>query len=335
MSPIFSKPNVLVTGGAGFLGSHLCDELIKKNKIICLDNFISGHEENIDHLMANHDFEFIRHDIVKPIDLEALPALERFKVKFQGVQEVWHLACPTPLKDFKAQSIETLQTNALGTINALEIARRYNAKFLFTSSSVVYGPRKGNNLFYQEEDAGIVEILSERACYDEGKRFAETACFTYQQKYKFPVKIARVFRTYGPRMPLNSGQMVPDFLVNAIDNEDLIIYGDKNLRTSLCYISDIIDGLIKMMSQEQGFLVLNLGSPQDLAEALVAEKAIALAESSSKIVFKDAPVFKTPLGLPNIQKAKEQLGWFPLIPLEQGLKRTYDYTLAQKGIIGI
>src|SRR3989338_3938944 len=174
--PLFTKPNVLVAGGAGFIGSHLCDELLKHNKVICIDNFVSGSERNIDHLLTNPDFEFIRHDITQPFDLESMPVLARFKIKFQGIQEVWHLACPTSPQDFEQQTLETLYASSVGTINMLDMARKYNAKFLFTSSAVVYGPRRSDTLFFKEEDAGCVDTLSLRACYDEGKRFAETAC---------------------------------------------------------------------------------------------------------------------------------------------------------------
>ena len=284
IKPIFEKKNILVTGGAGFIGSHLCDELVKNNKVICLDNFISGDEQNIDHLLQNPNFQFIRHDINEPIDLKLLPELEKFKIQFQGIQEIYHLACPTSPKNFEKNIIQTVLANSVGIKNVLDLAVTYKAKFLFTSSAVIYGPRQAANPYFAESNLGTVDCLSPRACYDEGKRFAETMINTYRQSHKLDTKIVRVFRTYGPRLKLNDGQMLPDFVYNALANKDLVIYGDKNFSSSFCYISDVIQGLIKVMkSGEAG--PINLGS--DLEEHIVdvANKVIELTGSTSKIIF--------------------------------------------------
>ena len=323
VKPIFEKSNVLIIGGAGFIGSHLCDELIKSSKVICIDNFISGSEENIDHLLQHSDFEFIKHDINEPIELETLPELEKFRVKFQGVQEIYYLASPTAPKEFEKNLMATALVNSLGLKNALDLARQYKAKFLFSSASVVYGPRRSNDVLFQESD------LSPRASYDEGKRFAETLVRTYQQVYGLDAKIARIFRTYGPRMKLDVGHMLPDFIFSALENKDLIIYGDENFSSSFCYITDLIQGLVKLMkSGESG--PINLGSDLDYKLVDIAQQIIALTNSKSQMVFREPLLFMTPLGLPDISLAKERLGWFPIMLLEDGLKAAIDYSKAYK-----
>lgn len=329
---IFEKKNVLVTGGAGFIGSHLCDELIKTSKVICVDNFISGDEANIDHLLQNPDFQFIKHDVNEAMNLEELLELEKFRIKFQGLQEIYHLACPTSPQDFEKTRIETVLTNSLGVRNILDLAVKYKAKFLLASSSVVYGPRDSQNLFIKEDFKGVVDQLSPRACYDEGKRFAETLTITYAQAHNLDVKIARIFRTYGPRMKLKIGQMLPDFVYNALGNEDLIIYGDENFSTSLCHVSDVVQGLIKFMkSGELG--PFNIGSDLEYKIVDVAKKIIELTNSKSKIVFKKPLLFMTPLGLPDLTLVKERLSWFPVVLLEDGIKGAIDYFRAYKSIL--
>ncbi len=332
IKPIFEKKNILITGGAGFIGSYLCDELVKKNKVICLDNFISGSERNIDHLLQNPDFAFVKHDITEPIDLENLKELKKFKIKFQGVQEIYHLACPTSPKDFEKKIIETVLANSVGVRNALELAVKYKAKFLLTSSSVVYGPRDKANPYFKEDYIGQVDFLSPRACYDEGKRFAETIVNTYRQAYNLDTKIARIFRTYGPRMKLNDGQMLPDFVYNALEGKDLVIYGDESFSSSFCYISDIVQGLIKLMKSGESN-PLNLGSDLDCKIVDVAQKIIELTESKSRIIFEKPLLFMTSLGLPDITLAKERIGWFPVVMLEDGIKEAIDYFKAYKPII--
>ena len=220
---IFDKKNVLVIGGAGFVGSHLCDELVKKNRVICVDDFSSGDEKNIDHLLADPNFKFVRHDITKPLNLNEQPELHEFKIEFQGVQEGYYLACPMSPKHFDSNKVQIMLANSYGVINALEIAKQFQAKFMHFSSSVVYGPRRDGNQKIKEDDLGQVGILSERSAYDEGTRFAETIVKNYHDVYNIETKIIRLFRIYGPRMKFNDGHIVPDMIVNALDNKDLVI----------------------------------------------------------------------------------------------------------------
>ncbi len=328
LTPIFEKKNVIVTGGAGFIGSHLCESLVKKNKVICIDDFSNSTPSNVEYLLKDPDFEFIKLNINEPFNLETFPELDRFKIKFQGVQEIYHLACPISAKDFDKNKIETLAANSVGTKNVLDAAVKYKAKVLFASSSVVYGPRRGDDLYFHESDIGEVNQLSERGCYDEGKRFAETMVATYGQVHKLDTKIARIFRTYGPRLKLFDGQMISDFVVDAIHDNDLVIYGDEDFSTSLIYVSDVVDGLIKLMAASPELGVVNLGDDQKYRVYDVAKKIIEMTGSKSKIRFEKPMAFITPLGLPDIRKAKDQLGWMPLVSLENGLKKMIDYTLA-------
>lgn len=331
----FTKKNVLVTGGAGFIGSHLSERLLNDSNVICVDSFINSNERNIDHLLKNPDFEFLRFDLNKPLDLESFKELERFKVKFQGVQEIYHLACPTSAKNFDQFKIQTLDSNALATKNAMELAKKYNARTLHASTSVVYGPKRPDKEKFVETDIGVTDQLSPRACYDEGKRFAETVCATYADVHKLDVKIARIFRTYGPRQRLFDGEMIPDFIVEALEGKDLVIYGDDTFKTSLTYVSDIVDGIIKLMKSPSGTGAVNLGNDQEWNLVDVAAKIIQMTGSSSKIRFEPPLLFMTPLGLPDIAKARETLGWFPLIGIDEGLKQSIDYTIAHKELLGV
>ena len=331
---IFDKKNVLVTGGAGFVGSHLCDELIKSAKVICLDNFSTGDEKNIDHLLAEPNFEFVRHDITKPIDLEKLPELQKFKIEFQGIQEIYHLACPMSPKDFVKNKINTILANSYGIKNVLDLARKYKAKFLHSSSSVVYGPRRENSQKIREEDPGQVDILSARSAYDEGKRFAETMVINYKEEYKVDTKIIRLFRIYGPRMKLNDDQMLPDFISHALDNKDLVIFGDVNFSSSLCYISDCLDAIIRMMASELS-RPINIGSDIEMNLTDLAEKVISMIGSKSKVIYTREKLFMTPLCLPDITRARNELGWMPVISLEKGLEKTIYELRASKGLKGV
>ncbi len=334
-APVFDKKNVLVTGGAGFIGSHLCEKLLAEGyRVICADNFVTSQESNIDLLLKNPDFEFIRHDFNNPFDPEAFPELARFKAKFQGVQEIYHLACPTSPKKFDQYRMQTLLANSLATKNALDLAVRYRAKILFASASVVYGPRPADNAPYKEDYFGSVNMLSPRACYDEGKRYAETMFETYHQVHGIETKIARIFRTYGPRMPLFDGQMIPDFITNALDGKAVVIYGDETFRTGLTYVMDIVDGLVKLMHAPADTGPVNLGSDLDLPLVEVAQRIIEMTGSTSRITFEPPLLFMTPLGLPDISKAKDKLGWLPLVQLDDGLKRAIDYTVAHKTLLG-
>lgn len=329
----FEKKNVLVTGGAGFIGSHLCEKLVKASRVICLDNFSTSTVANIDFLLQHPDFIFVKHDICEPLDLENLPELERFKIKFQGIQEIYHLACPTSAKGFDKFKIATLNANSVGMKNILDLALKYKAKLVHASSSVVYGPRVAEKPLFQEDDLGCVNHLTPRGCYDEGKRFSETMVETYRQMYGLDAKIARIFRTYGPRERLFDGEMVPDFIIDALDNKDLIIYGDENFSTSLCYVDDIVSGLIKLMAAPANIGPVNLGSNDDLKLVDVANKIIQMTGSESKIIFADPLLFMTPLGLPDVSRARELLGWVPLVRLEDGLQKTIDYTQAYKPLL--
>ncbi len=331
---IFDKKNILVTGGAGFIGSHLCDRLVKDNKVICLDNFITGDERNIDHLLANENFVFIKQDINQPLDLENLPDVQKFKVEFQGIQEIYHLACPTSPADFEANKINTLLVNSIGMKNILDLAVKYKAKLAHFSSSVVYGSRREEGKKIKENDWGRVNPTDQRSCYDEGKRFAETMVVNYRDAYNLDVRIPRIFRTYGPRMKLNDQQMLPDFIVNGLDNKDLVIYGDKNFISSFCYVDDVIDAVLKLAESDVSEPV-NIGSDTEEKLATMAEKIIALTKSSSKIIYKEPIIFMSPLAVPDITMAKEKLNWMPITTLDKGLEKTVEDLRASKGLIGV
>jgi UDP-glucuronate decarboxylase len=331
---IFEKNISLVLGGAGFIGSHLCDELIKRNKVVCIDDFSTGEEANIDHLLANPDFVFIKHDLNETLDLENIPDLQKFKIQFQGVQEIYNLACPTSPKDFESNIIGNLLTNSLLIKNALEMAMKYEAKFLHFSSSVVYGSRRTDNKRIPETDIGFVDCLSDRSSYDEGKRFAETMIHNYRKVYNIDAKIIRLFRTYGPRMKLDQGHLISDIINNALDNKDIEIFGDENFYSSFCYISDVIDATIKMMNSDLHGPI-NIGSDVDVNVTAIANKIIEMTKSKSKIAYKDKIVFLTTLCLPDITKARNELGWLPIVTLEKGLEATVNDLRAGKGLIGI
>lgn len=335
VTPIFEKKNILVTGGAGFIGSHLCERLVKEAKVICMDSFINSNERNIDHLLQIPDFEFIRWNVNDPFTLDQFPELAKFKVQFQGVQEIYHLACPTSAKNFDQYKMDTLLANSVGMRNVLDLAVKSKAKVVHASSSVVYGPRSGDKLTMHEDDVGTVAHLTPRGCYDEGKRFAETMVETYRQVHGLDGKIARIFRTYGPRQRLFDGEMVSDFITDAIDGKPLTIYGDESFSTSLTYVSDIVDGLAKLMKTPPDLGPVNLGTDGDVKIVDVARKIIELTGSSSEIVFEPPLVFITPLGLPDIRRAKESLGWLPLVRLEDGLKKAIDYAQAHKTLLGV
>lgn len=328
---IFDKPNILVTGGAGFIGSHLCDRLLQTSKVICLDNFSTGEERNIDHLLADPNFEFIKHDISEPLDLESLPELQKFKIEFQGLQEIYNLACPTSAKDFEKNRIPTILASSYGVKNMLDLARRYEAKFMQFSSSVVYGPRGLNHQGVREEEFGRVDFLSKRSSYDEGKRFSETIVENYRQAYGLDTKIIRLFRVYGPRMKLGEGNLIPDFIDNSLDNNDLIIPGDNNFSTSLCYIDDCVSAAMKLMASDLNEPV-NIGSDVNINLTKICEFIIKTLGSKSKIRYEKKHFFISELCLPDITKARERLGWIPIITLEKGLAKTIDDLRASKGL---
>jgi len=332
---IFDKKNVLVAGGAGFIGSHLCDELIKTSKVICVDNFISGSERNIDHLLSHPDFVFINHDLSQPLDLEAQDDLQEFKIQFQGLQEIYNLACPTSPKRFMAERLAILSANSLAVKNLLDLAVKYQAKFLQASSCVVYGPRREDNpgLHIKENDLGLVDHLSERGAYDEGKRFAETLVMNYHELYSLDTKIARLFRIYGPRMSRHDEQMIPDFISDALDNKEIVIRGDASFASSFCYIEDALDGIFKLMNSELTSPV-NLGSDVDVNVEEVVKKIIKETNSSSSISHADRHLFVSELILPDIKLAKNELNWMPVVTLENGLKKTIFDIEANKKLQG-
>jgi len=328
---IFDKKNVLVAGGAGFLGSHLCDRLLENRKVICLDNFSTGDERNIDHLLANPDFEFIKHDITEPLELEKLPELQKFKIEFQGIQEIYNLACPNSPKDFAENKIKTILASSYGVKNMLDLALRYQAKIMQFSSSVVYGPRRNNRDNIKETEIGAVDFLSARSSYDEGKRFSETMMENYRQVHSLDVKIIRLFRIYGPRLKLSEGNLIPDFIYNALENSALTIPGDKNFSTALCYVSDCLDACLKLMASDINKPV-NIGSDVDINLTKICELIIKIIGSKSEIKYSDRHLFITELALPDISRAKEELGWMPVVTLEKGLEKTIDDLRASKGL---
>lgn len=332
-TPIFEKKNVLVTGGAGFIGSHLCERLLKEAKVICIDDFSNSSEQNINHLLQYPDFEFIKYDVTKPLDLNQFPELEKFKVKFQGIQEIYHLACPTSPKDFEKQKMDCLLSNSVATLNTLNLAVQFHAKYVFLSSSVVYGDVTDKKKIFKEGDLGIFNHLSSRACYDEGKRFAETCVETYNQVYGLDGKIARVFTTYGPHMKIFENQLIPDFIINAIAGLDLVIYGDEKFATSLCYVSDVVDGLARLMGAEPAVKIVNLGGDEIIKMVDVAKMIIKMTNSTSKIVFQPPLLFLTKKGAPDLTYVRDVLDWMPLMRLEDGLDRTIDYVQANKDIL--
>jgi len=333
---IFDKKNVLVAGGAGFVGSHLCDELIKTCKVICVDNFITGTERNIDHLLANPDFAFINHDLSKPLDLEGHADLKKFKIEFQGIQEVYNLACPMSPRSFLTNRLATLLANSYAVKNLLDIAVKYNAKFLQFSSSVVYGPRQIDNpeLKVTEKDFGRVDNLSERSSYDEGKRFAETMVSNFRSIYNIDAKIIRLFRIYGPRMEQNDDQMIPDFINNALENKEIIIPGDANFSSSFCFIEDVIDAVMKIMTTDVAGPI-NIGSDVDVNLTSLVNLIIQETSSISTISYVDSPLFVSELALPDIREAKNNLNWMPVVTLANGLKKTIFDIKANKRLQGI
>ena len=332
---IFDKKNVLVAGGAGFIGSHLCDELIKENKVICVDNFISGSERNIDHLLANPDFVFINHDLSKPLDLEQVEDLQKFKVEFQGVQEIYNLACPMSPKHFLENRPALLAANSYVVKNLLDMAIKYKSRFLQFSSSVVYGPRQSDDPHRQvkESELGLVDQLSERGAYDEGKRFAETIVNNYRAVYGVDARIMRLFRVYGPRMEANDGQMIPDYINSALDGQDVVVNGDENFSSSFCYVSDVIDAISRLMNSDLAG-PLNIGSDVDIKLTDLVKMILKETNSQSRITYADRELFISELTLPDIRLAKEELGWMPVVTLENGLKKTIFDLKANKKLPG-
>lgn len=327
---IFDKKNVLVIGGAGFVGANLCAELVKSAKVICVDDFSTGDNQNISQLLQNPDFRFINHNIINPLKLEDFSELEYFKVPFQGVQEIYFLASPTSPIIYTKQPIETLQVNSIGLRHALDLAVKYQAKILFSSSPAVYGYGTGRMLI-KEDYIGPVNHLDVRSCFAEAKRFGESLVFNYLKTLNVEAKIARIFNSYGPKMSLEDGRMIPEMMKSAVRGEPITVYGGADEISSYFFINDLIRGLIKLMHYEDSG-PFNFASEWKVTLKEVAEKINHLAGNKSEIVFKDRPDYFRPQPLADITLAKEKLGWFPIVLLDEGLQKTFDYLSAQEGI---
>ena len=300
----------LVTGGAGFLGSHLCERLLNDgHEVICLDNYFTGRMANVDHLRDNRRFELIRHDVTEPILLE--------------VDRIFNLACPASPIHYQFNPVKTIKTSVMGAINMLGMAKRVHARILQASTSEVYGDPA---VHPQTEDYwGNVNPIGIRSCYDEGKRVAETLFMDYHRQNKVDIRIVRIFNTYGPRMLMNDGRVVSNFIVQALKGEDLTIYGDGSQTRSFCYVDDLIEGFVRMMDQDKIIGPVNIGNPGEFTMLELAKEVLDLTGSKSKIVYKPLPGDDPKMRRPNIDLAKSALGWEPTIPLRQGLEKTIVY----------
>jgi len=324
---VFDKRNVVVTGGAGFIGSHVCEELLKQGdaNVICIDNFSSGYEINIDAFLQLENFEFIKHDIVEPIDLGAYPELTKFQIGVEGVQEIYNCATPTTYKDPKKFQVDTALTNSIGVRNILELAREYEARMIHVSTGAIYGDPLPERKNFSEDYWGYINPVGDRASYNESKRFAETLCSIYHDQLGVKVSIARVFATYGPRMKMNEGRMVPDFIGNALDNKEIVIYGDEDSSRGYCFVKDIVDGLFKLNKNPQEFGPINIGNPDEQNLSDIAKKIVDMTGSKSKVSYERVPEGLHVEALPDITKAKERLSWYPVVTFENGLKETIQY----------
>ncbi|WP_290734948.1 MULTISPECIES: UDP-glucuronic acid decarboxylase family protein [unclassified Fibrobacter] len=300
----------LVTGGAGFLGSHLCERLLDDgHEVICLDNYFTGRMVNVAHLRDNRNFELIRHDVTEPILLE--------------VDRIFNLACPASPIHYQFNPVKTIKTSVMGAINMLGMAKRVKARILQASTSEVYGDPA---VHPQTEDYwGNVNPIGIRSCYDEGKRVAETLFMDYHRQNNVDIRIVRIFNTYGPRMLMNDGRVVSNFIVQALKGEDLTIYGDGSQTRSFCYVDDLIEGFVRMMNQDKIIGPVNIGNPGEFTMLELAKEVLDLTGSKSKIVYKPLPGDDPKMRRPNIDLAKSALGWEPTIPLRQGLEKTIVY----------
>lgn len=307
---------ILVTGGAGFLGSHLCDRLIEAgNEVICVDNLFTGSKDNINHLLSNPKFTFICHDITEPLgDIK--------------VEQIYNLACPASPPYYQYDPIKTAQTSVFGAMNMLELARKVRATILQASTSEVYG----DPLVHPQPESyrGNVNTIGIRSCYDEGKRMAETLFFDYHRQHNIDIKVIRIFNTYGPRMDANDGRVVSNFIVQALKGEDITIYGDGKQTRSFCYVDDLIEGMMRMMNSKDFTGPVNLGNPGEFSMLELAQKVLELTGSNSKLVYMPLPGDDPTQRKPVIDLAKEKLDWEPTIALEEGLKKTIEYF---KGVI--
>jgi UDP-glucuronate decarboxylase len=313
---LHTQKRILITGGAGFLGSHLCDRLVAEgHDVLCLDNFFTGTRNNIRHLLEKPNFELIRHDLVQPIFLE--------------VDEIYNLACPASPIHYQYNPVKTVKTSVMGAINMLGLAKRVKAKILQASTSEIYG---NPTVHPQKEDYwGNVNTIGLRSCYDEGKRCAETLFFDYHRQNKVNIRVLRIFNTYGPRMHPNDGRVVSNFIVQALKNQKITVYGDGSQSRSFCYVDDMVEGMIRMMNGPDDLIgPVNLGNPDEFSILELAEKIIGLTGSKSEIMFKPLPQDDPLQRKPDISLARKKLYWEPTIKLEDGLKRTIEYF---KGIV--
>lgn len=300
----------LVTGGAGFLGSHLCERLLNDgNEVICLDNYFTGRMANVNHLRDNRNFELIRHDVTEPILLE--------------VDRIFNLACPASPIHYQYNPVKTIKTSVMGAINMLGLAKRVKARILQASTSEVYGDPA---IHPQTEDYwGNVNPIGIRSCYDEGKRVAETLFMDYHRQNNVDIRIVRIFNTYGPRMLPNDGRVVSNFIVQALQGQDITIYGDGSQTRSFCYVDDLIEGFIRMMNQDKIIGPVNIGNPGEFTMLELAKEVLELTGSKSKIIYQPLPGDDPKMRRPNIDLAKSALGWEPTIPLRKGLEKTICY----------
>ncbi|MDP6395206.1 MAG: SDR family oxidoreductase [Desulfobacterales bacterium] len=306
-----NQKRILVTGGAGFLGSHLCERLVENgNNVLCLDNFFTGTKRNISHLFGKPNFELIRHDLVQPVLIET--------------DAIYNLACPASPIHYQYNPVKTVKTSVMGAIHMLGLAKRVKAKILQASTSEIYG----NPTVHPQSETyqGNVNTIGPRSCYDEGKRCAETLFFDYHRQNQVNIRVVRIFNTYGPRMHPNDGRVVSNFIVQALTNKDITVFGDGSQTRSFCYVNDMIEGIVRMMEGSDAFIgPVNLGNPEEVSVLELAEKIIDLTGTQSKIVFQPLPQDDPVQRQPDIQLAKEKLNWKPFIQLESGLKNTIDY----------
>ena len=302
--------NILVTGGAGFIGSHLCEKLLEQgNHIICLDNFFTGSRKNVEHLFDNREFELIRHDIIEPIILE--------------VDEIYNLACPASPVHYQFNAIKTVKTNVLGVTNMLDLADSTNARILQASTSEVYGDPI---VHPQKEDYwGNVNPIGLRSCYDEGKRVAETLMMDYSRQHNVDIRIIRIFNTYGPRMAENDGRVVSNFIIQALKNKDITIYGDGTQTRSFCYVDDLVRGMIALMNTEGFMGPVNVGNDGEYTILDLAKMIIELTNSNSQIIFKPLPSDDPCQRRPDLTLAKEKLNYVPMVHVKDGLMKTIEY----------
>ncbi|HEX4171725.1 MAG TPA: UDP-glucuronic acid decarboxylase family protein [Acetobacteraceae bacterium] len=315
-----TRKRVLVTGGAGFLGSHLCERLLRDgHDVLCIDNYFTGRKDNIAHLLGDPNFEAMRHDITFPLYVE--------------VDEVFNLACPASPVHYQYDPVQTTKTSVIGAINMLGLAKRVGAKILQASTSEVYGDPTVHP--QNEEYRGNVNPMGPRACYDEGKRCAETLFFDYFRQHRTRIKVARIFNTYGPRMHPNDGRVVSNFIVQALRGKDITIYGDGSQTRAFCYVDDLIEGFVRLIATDDKVTgPINLGNPHEIPVSELANRVIRLTNSRSRIVYQDLPQDDPMQRCPEIKLAKKTLGWEPRVPLDEGLTRTiayFDRMLVERG----